>query len=224
MLTGISAIGPRAPSDASTVWKAEQLLGIDRNVRPVYAYVGCLHPALGRIGLVVSQDWFLRDPHGVTRCDTGGLAGRMGGFHHLDEAEATEALTQLTHAPTYAWQEGLATEVEGAFGAFRKYLSGDAPRASSLSDARQRCIDAVVAAKEVLDRRLWTWEARSFSEITSDDVLAVALAPEAWKELRARFEPRLPRRIALLIGYPTAAGTHHFSEEQVVATFEGVAV
>ncbi len=206
---------------AAVVSQAEELLGIDPARRPVYAYVAFLHPALGSVGLIVTRGWFARDPHGVSRCDTGGLVGRIKGFRHLTVDQAERALKELTHLPSHPWEEALATEVTGAFGAFRGYISGATPRSGSYRDARQACIDAVIREKEELDPRLWIWEARCFSSITADDVEAVAIAPEAWKELYDRYGAALPvDGIEYLIGHATPEGLHHFREDQVVAMFE----
>jgi hypothetical protein len=100
--------------------------------RPVYAYVGCLHPKLGRIGFIVAHAWFRRDPHGVSRCDSGGLAGCKGGFAHLKPAEAHVALLKLSHSAKNPWVRYLLKEVRHAFGALREYLRGD-PRRSAPS-------------------------------------------------------------------------------------------
>jgi hypothetical protein len=221
LLTRATSLGPRAPTDAAVVSRAEDLLGIDPARRPVYAYVGFLHPGLGRVGLIVARGWFAREPHGVARCDTGGLVGRIGGFRHLTQNQADSALAELTHPPTHAWEEAMATEVMEAFGAFRRYISGATPRDGSHGGARRICIDAVVSGGEALDPRLWIWEARSFSNITTDDVEALAIAPEAWKELQGRYGDDLPLDIEYLVGQATPGGLHHFREEQVVAFFEG---
>jgi len=145
----------------------------------------------------------------------------MGGFRFLDSDEVHTALVDLSHAPGQPWEDHLMDEVDRAFGQFRKYLSGQTPNPKCYGDVRQKCIDAVRLAKEVLDRRLWTWEARSFAEIRIGDVDAVALAPEAWKELRDRFDGDLPLGIQYLIGHVAETGAHYFSEEQVVAAFAG---
>lgn len=220
VLNGTAPLGPRDPHEKSAVWEAERLLGIARLKRPVYSYVGCLHPELGRIGLIVAPEWFRREPHGVSRCDTGGLAGRIGGFRYLDEVEARNAVTDLSHRPCRPWRSDLLTEVAAAFVDFRGYLRGQPPNPDCYTDVRQKCIDAVRHASERLDRRLWTWEARCFASITADDVDAVALAPEAWKEFSARFDGDLPAHVQFLIGHAAGTGIHHFNEEQVVTAFE----
>jgi hypothetical protein len=187
----------------------------------VYAFVGCLHPALGRIGFIVSHDWFGRDPHGVSRCDSGGLLCGQGGFAHLTPDEARKALRVLSHPPSHPWVRDLLSEVREAFGQFRDYLRGAEPKPSCYRDARQKCIDGVRKANGILDRRLWTWEARSFSAIGLEDIEAVAIAPEAWKELRPRLGDNLPDRVVFLPGRATPAGIDYFLEEQVVTAFAG---
>jgi len=220
VLTGTAGLGPRMPQKSSVVWEAERQLGIDPAKRPVYTFVGCLHPALGRIGFIVSEGWFGREPHGVSRCDTGGLAGRIGGFSFLDQREAVAALVELSHKPSLPWEKHLLAEVHSAFGQFRQYLTGDPPKPSCYRDVRQKCIDEVRRTREGLDRRLWTWEARGFAEIAVGDVEAVAIAPEAWKELSALLDGEIPSGVNFLIGRVGATGTHHFSEDGVVAAFE----
>jgi hypothetical protein len=221
VLDGSRPLGPRDPHESSVVWEAERHLGIARNKRPVYVYVGCLHPKLGSIGFIVSRAWFGREPHGVTRCDSGGLVSGRWGFRHLEPAEAVAALLGLSHAPDIPWEEHLLFEVGDAFGEFRKYLSGEVPKPNCYRDARQKCIDGENAAKMTLDRRLWTWEARGFAPIAEADVEAIVLAAEASKKLLDRFGGKLPGSMPLVIGHASAAGMHHFEEDDVVAAFEG---
>jgi hypothetical protein len=52
---------PRDPADPTAVVAAEDALGITPDARPIYAYVGDLHPALGTIGLMIERSW-LREP------------------------------------------------------------------------------------------------------------------------------------------------------------------
>jgi hypothetical protein len=168
----------------------------------------------------LDQKWFNRDPHGVSRCDTGGLAGRIGGFKYLNEKQALKAVKKLSHRPRLPWRRYLGDELRRGFADLRSYLRGEAPKLKC-RDARQICINGVLSAAEVLDRRLWTWEARGFAEIRLEDVDAVALAPEAGKELEDRLGGNLPARVEFLIGHATATGIHHFLEDQVVLAFEG---
>jgi len=207
--------------DPATVSRAEAILKIDPARRPVYAYAAFLHPDLGRIGLIVGSEWFTRDPHGVSRCDSGGLAGCVGGFGHLTEDQAARALEDLTHVSPHRWEDAWVTEVKDAFGGFRGYIAGAAPRRGCYKDARQTCIDAVLAKSGLLDPRLWVWEVRSFSSIARGDIEAVALAHEAWKELHENYGDDLPiDGIRYLVGRPADEGLHHFREDEVVAAFE----
>jgi len=67
---GDTRLEPRLPVDPTAVLGAEFLLGAIP--RPVYAFVGSLHPDLGCVGLVLSRTWASRSVQGVTRCDSGG--------------------------------------------------------------------------------------------------------------------------------------------------------
>jgi hypothetical protein len=224
LLKGALVLGPRDPSDESAVWLAESILNIDRTKRPVYAYVGCLHPDMGRIGIIMGYEWFVREPHGVSRCDTGGLAGCRGGFRHLSPAEAAAAVSSLSYSPPHpGWRQFLAKEVRTSFGVWKSYLRGDEPTVTTWRDVRRRCIEAVRNTGTDLDRRLWTWEARAFAGIERHNVESIVLAPGAYKEFRDRFStPPPPAHVHILVGTTNASGVHYFLEDQVVNAFQGV--
>ena len=131
ILMGSRSLGPRDPVDTSSVWSAEGTLGIRPDKRPVYAYVGCLHPALGRIGLILRRAGFWREPHGVSRCDTGGLAGRVEGFSCLTPTEAALAVKELSYPANVPWERHLNVEVAMAYGfvsGWTRYLRGEIPK------------------------------------------------------------------------------------------------
>ncbi|MBN8490332.1 MAG: hypothetical protein J0M00_02730 [Burkholderiales bacterium] len=215
------AIGARAPSDVEAVSDAELALGLQ--VRPVYAYVGDLHPALGRIGLILSGRWYRRLPLGVSRCDTGGLVGLKGGFGCLGKKErAEEVLSRLTMRRVPHW--GLLFRMElfrchGRLRGWLNYLRG-LPPSKDLKDDRDIFIRSMGTNE---DRRLWTWEARSGSPIEKGDLVAVALSPEAAKPILAdyRTNPSAFRAIIVIVGSASARGIHHFDEEKVVRAFMG---
>jgi len=224
LMNGLAPIGPRAPQESSVVWLAENLLKIERNRRPVYAYVGSLHPDLGTIGLVLKQSWLTRAPHGVSRCDTGGLAGRLGGFSTLTIEEANEALVSLSLPIDDSWSTVLEVEVNAAHpGGWHNYLRGSPPTADQLSDVRGICLRKVQQSGKVPDPRLWTWEARSFANIEPFDVEAIALSPEAAKDLYNRLVTTgvAPPSARVITGRPTSAGIHYFQEDAVLQAFRG---
>ena len=221
LLDGSTPIGPREPVRADVVSGAERILDIQPDNRPVYAYVGSLHPELGRVGLILRGDWFDRNPHGTTRCDSGGLAGRCAAFSVLSEAEAEEALLQLSFRAADPWEPALQMEVAAAFGSYRAYLEGRAPADASLHDVRDRCIRDARASGLELDRRVWTWEARSFSAVELRDVTTVVLTPEAFKEVTEYLRSRGmgPPGARVIEGHVDPAGVHYFQEQQVVEAF-----
>jgi hypothetical protein len=205
----------------TAVSEAEAALGL--KVRPVYAYVGDLHPALGKVGLIISHRWYRRRPLGVSRCDTGGLVGRIGGFNCLKEAGAAKrALRKLTMKRRPDWSLWFRFELfrsHGGLDGWRRYLRGHPP-SRALNDERDLFIKSVPAPA---DRRLWTWEARSDSPIQKGDVLAIALTAEAAKLVlkERRANPSVFKKINLLVGSATGGGVSHFDEENVVLAFMG---
>jgi hypothetical protein len=54
---GMLELLPRQPADREAVDAAESALGVAPDARPVYAYLGDLHPALGTVGLVLERSW-----------------------------------------------------------------------------------------------------------------------------------------------------------------------
>lgn len=225
LLKNTDTLKPRDPTAKSVVWAAEGLLGIAPGKRPVYAYIGDLHPALGHIGVIISHTWFWREAQGVSRCDSGGLIGCMGGFNCLSPDEAAQALTALSHGPNDKWEQFFCTEIATAFrfwDVWKRYLRGHVPTLSPRRDVRARCIEAVLAGGGAPDRRLWTWEARSYSEVTVADVNTVVFAPEAFKDFDSRFAgTTLPSHVNILCGSVSSSGVHYFEEEQVFNAFMG---
>lgn len=225
ILSGTQRLGPRNPAVTSVVWRAKELLGIARHKRPVYAFVGCLHPPLGRIGLIISDNWFRREAHGVSRCDTGGLVGCIGGFGCLTTDEAEKAVVDLSHPPDDGWEQSFSVELRNAFGFFsgwRRYLRGEIPKSKALNDIRGRCVESNTVGGKRPDRRLWTWEARGYAEVVVQDVEAIVLAPGAFKEFLGRLSGApLPSTLRVLRGSATASGVHYFEEDQVIAAFQG---
>jgi len=225
-LDGKTELDARAATNSAVVARAEGWLGIAPDQRPVYSYAGCLHPALGRIGLVLSTGWLTRGLQGGSRCDSGGLAGGLGGFacigpHH---AECKAALLDLSFAGTHNWRDDLHTEVSAAYGAeVQAYVRGDEPVLASLDDHRRRFVQ-YAHAKGITDkRRLWTWEFRATSPAKNTDVYAIALAHEAFKlfdELRRDSGLDFPD-LRVISGSVGPSAVHHFQELEVVEALSG---
>lgn len=224
LLRGDAQLEARAPTDSIAVQTAEDWLGISPDRRPVYAYVGCLHPALGRIALVLYPTWLDRDPHGVTRCDSGGLAGRFGGFEAIPVDECPVALKELTLSGTEDWRGELDTEIEQAYEhGHAGYVQGHQPDPGPLDGHRCRCIEHAERENIADARRLWTWEARSFAAATAEDVHALVLANEAFKEFDQlrRDNGDIPEHVEVIQGCVHAEAVEYFREERVHAVLLG---
>lgn len=224
---GDTTIGPRPPTNR-VVYDAERELGILRTRRPVYAYVGCLHPHLGTIGVVIKREWFGVDAHGVTRCDTGGLIGRIKGFSHGPAGGELRAIKTLTHKPA-KWEPAMDRELETAHGGWEPYVRGRVPETKSLDSYRRICVETERSAGRSPDRRLWTWEARVFADIAAKDIRAIVMTEEATKKFEALRDAR-PRAVPDSIeAVPCAEDPVtvdgvtkllcHFDEDRVVELF-----
>jgi hypothetical protein len=226
LVYGRQVLGPRDPMDAAAVQTAENGLGISSMRRPVYTFVGCLHPELGRIGVIVHASWLDLAPHGVTRCDTGGLAGRRGSFEALTLPEATDALITLA-VPLSDWRGLLQEEIRLLYDSVSDYLCGVQPRLTDLGDCRKTCIEHALTrnASAAPDRRLWTWEARGFADIERSHLVALVVAPETAKEVLEAFTTRPPPHpIDLITGSVDEHGVHYFNDDRVFAAFQSMVV
>lgn len=208
------------PTEPDVVSAAEAVLGL--TTRPVYGYVGDLHPKLGRIGLIVSERWYRRSPLGVSRCDSGGLVGLHGAFGCIAKDAARAALLRLTMKESLTWGLRFRLEVfmcHGRLGGWLSYLRGQPPQ-RPLKDDRDAFIDNMSFDK---DRRIWTWEARSESPIQRGDVEAIAITAEALKHVvpALRGTPSAFSNIKVIRGSASSVGVHHFDEENVVMAFMG---
>jgi len=220
LLAGGAGIGPRQPSNSNAVSLSETILGISLR-RPVYAYVGCLHPALGRIGLIIDHGWYYEDPHGMTKCDSGGLASCIGGFSCLSADVAARALVDLTLAARTPWEGEIDDEISAAYPDWDAYLDGTQPRSDRLDKVRRECMEKAISAGADIDRRLWTWEVRAFSHIRRSHLAAVALTSEAYKELDHILRERSQTvDVQLLRGNVSPLGVEHFHERQVLDAFK----
>jgi hypothetical protein len=218
---GRRALLPRSPADPSSVDAAESALGISTDARPVYAYVGDLHPGLGTVGLVIDRSW-LHALTGVTRCDSGGLAGRRGAFVALDPGEALAALHALTFsgASVPDWAPAFTQEVDAAHrDGPSGYVNGDEPDVSTWHDARSKCFRRASFPR---DRRLWTWEARFEQGPAPGDVVALALSRSAAAVLEDLHRRGLdvPPTVRVLYGSSSSDGSQ-FHDPSVRALLAG---
>ena len=187
---------------------------------PIYTFAGCLHPRLGTIGLVISQKCLPRCLQGVSRCDTGGLFGRLGAFIHVPAGEVQAALDDMACA-NCCWDSAFSTEIAGSYPSDRAYVGGATPRHEAWRDARSRCITAHLnEGNSAIDRRLWTWEVRLSAPPRPDEYEAlVLLSPEAFKKLEQLHRDGLavPPQVRIIIcGRAGPEGVDRFNEAATV--------
>lgn len=202
LIIGAKVLEPRSPKDPDCVEHAERTLGA--HPRPIYAFVGDLHPELGNVGLVISRQWAARYTQGVSACDTGGLAGRKGCFIEIPEDSVDEALRELSTPEGIeleAWEQRFSKEIEASYSAGAGgYIRGDEPDTSRWTDPRRRCIEATPRDSESFDRRLWTWEIRFDQPPQPKEIEALVVSYESGKVLRAERRRRggLPRSVRVV--------------------------
>lgn len=166
VLAGTVSLDARQPDAPTVVAMAEELLRIRADARPVYAYLGDLHPELGTIGLILDHDWIAHGLRGVSRCDSGGLAGGMGDFGLVEEEMRHNELKELSSETSSlfdvdGWQACFVEEVALSYGGqVEPYVRGTEPVVSGWGDVRRTCIEQSRQLQHDLDRRLWTWECR----------------------------------------------------------------
>jgi hypothetical protein len=183
---GHTKLEPRLPVDPTAVLGAESILGA--HPRPVYAFVGSLHPDLGCVGLVLSRTWASRSVQGVTRCDSGGLFARRGAFGCLVADEPAAALVALSTPAMCAavdWEPHFAEEIDSRHpGGVAGYVAGDVPNLDKESeDVRARCVHHAHEQAMKIDRRLWSWELRMQGAPEPEEILAIVLSQESFKRL-----------------------------------------
>jgi hypothetical protein len=209
-LCGDRGLSSRTPSAAQTVSGAENALGYDANARPVYCFLGDLHPDLGTVGLVVERR-FAESASGVSKCDSGGLFGGKGGFAAIPEPDRSALLCELSFIDGKAgpdWEPAFDHELEAHHGSARDYVDGRSPR-QPLSDRRAEVVRAAG------DRRAWTWELRTRQEITETEVVAVVLSPERAKALET-FTRKSSIRAEVLTVAPTERGIAYAFHSTIV--------
>jgi hypothetical protein len=211
LATGAARLEARPPSNPEAVHRAEEIL--KARPRPVYAYLGDLHPYLGRVGLIFDRKWAERSLQGLTRCDSGGLAECLGGFCFLGKDEAAEALVDLSTpatCPLSSWPAQFADEIEKSYSeGVEHYVHGHPPETRDWTDQRKHCIESIKSQGGELDRRLWTWEARMHQPPIREDLQVVVLSHEAFKRLESlrRQGSELPETVRLIVGVAGKADT-----------------
>lgn len=193
----------RDPQNATAVATAEAILGYPE--RPVYAYVGDLHPCLGKAGLIVSRAWSDRALKGLTCCDSGGLADGIGGFVGILASDRPGVLTNLStpvHCANGEWERVFADEVEQHHpNAAHGYIEGQAPVLAT-ADPRRACVEFVVAQGDTPDRRLWTWELHLDDGPDPDDIKALVVPEQSFQQVlhQRRNGRRLPTAVRVIRG------------------------
>lgn len=221
ILAGESALSPRPPSDVDAVSAAERLMGMSAS--PIYTYAGCLHPALGAIGLIISPNCLPKCLQGVSRCDTGGLVGRRGSFVHLPESDVAEALTQLT-CHNGRWRRDFSGELASSYRSVTEYVAGSPPNVAAWRDARARCISSHMQLEgNAPDRRLWTWEVRLVTHPRAADYEALVVSAEVFKKLDSlrRQGARIPDSVKIIRGGVGPTGVHYFHETETTNALIG---
>lgn len=218
---GASKLTPRDPDCSSAVLGAEELL--KATPRPIYAFVGLLHPELGTVGLIISMNWASRSLQGVSRCDSGGLAGRMGAFACAQDPRPR--LLEISYLPPNVgqWATDFSDEVSSSYAKGKwDYVSGVEPQSSHWSDIRAECI---LFARDhgLMDRRLWSWEARLRDSPTPDEVECLVLSPEMRKRLELlRYDGlQIPASLRVISASVERDGVHWFDQEPVWDAFLG---
>ena len=221
---GSQALAPRKPVSVEAVTQAEAIL--KAIPRPVYAFVGLLHPELGTVGLIISPGWARRCLQGVSKCDSGGLLGRLGGFACIEDGDLEGALLEvsLIEDSLDQWLVVFTSELRKSYlQAEHGYVSGEEPDCSGWKDIRSRCIRHARASGSS-DRRLWSWEVRLEGSPAPDEVECLVVSPEMRKRLEVRRMGGtvIPDSLAILAGSVTERGIHWFNSPCVHRAFFGV--
>ena len=211
---GRLALRPRDPREADAVSSAESILGA--SPRPVYCFVGCLHPQLGTVGMIFDEASCSDGLQGVSRCDSGGLAGGMGPFEYVPVNERETALVALSFrdGQLNQWNGEFMTELISSYSDPVEYAHGVEPDTSRWSDARAHCLEEVAravaaGALDATDRRVWTWEARfergphhrQLRVIVLSSGEASSLNVDELRELAG-----LPNNVRVITGRPSPGG------------------
>jgi hypothetical protein len=222
VVEGTAALTPRPPREEAAVRSAEAIMEL--RAPPIYAYLGLLHKALGTVGLIIGPSWVSRSVVGVSRCDSGGLAGGFGGFCCIKDREASlKELCYLGENLSH-WQSHFIDELAQSYStADLDYVHGEVPRYEAWKDVRAASIQYAKDSKMDLDRRLWTWEAQLGGSPNPDEVECLILSPEMHKRLEVlrRGGRKVPTTVRILPGEVTSAGIHWFDSPLVQSAFLG---
>ncbi len=212
IVVGVRLLEAREPAERTIVFEAERVLGYESGRRPIYVYVGDIHPDLGVVGLVVRRDLSVQS---VTRCDSGGMFGGKGNFDAVvtEERQAAMLLLSLLEGQgADLWEEEFDDEVREVHLSAEAYVRGDCPEPSRFphGDPRRDCVRRGLAGSaRPIDRRAWTWEARTISPPRSEQILAVVLsntANEMYQQLVAREDTVLLPQQPVIPAEDRAAG------------------
>lgn len=203
---------PRPPTDQKAVQHAEKILNKQSDHssddRPIYAYIGDLHPDLGCVGLIFSRDWGRREFEGGSRCDSGGLAEGHGHFCGVIRSKRDAALCAISSPVSFdhaTWEVAFAEEIKASYAnGSSGYIDGDVPNTKTWphGDVRKELVPKLQASPPDggLDRRLWTWELRMKDSPYQKELIAIVTSYEAFKWLKVsrRVVGELPESIYIL--------------------------
>ena len=223
---GRLVLRPRDPSEPEAVSSAESILGA--SPRPVYCFVGCLHPKLGTVGMIFDEASCSDGLQGISRCDSGGLAGGMGPFEFVPANERQTALVALSFrdGQLNRWNGEFETELTSSYSDPVEYAQGAEPDTSGWGDVRAQCLEEVAraiaaGALDVTDRRVWTWEARfergphhrQLRVLVLSSSEASSLTIDELRELAG-----LPNDVRVITGRPSPGGIEPvFASDEVAA-------
>lgn len=222
LLEGKIQLEARPPRDGAAVSAAEAIMELED--RPIYAFLGLLHPELGTVGIIIVPAWASRCARGVSRCDSGGLGGGKGGFACVkNKTEALRALL-FTGKGLEQWESAFLEEISRSYTAAEvDYVHGVTPEYTDWHDARAEGIRYLSDGGVELDRRLWTWEAQLLGSPLPQEIECIVLSPEMYKKLNALRHDgqRMPSSVRILPGELTSSGIHWFDSDPVRAAFLG---
>jgi hypothetical protein len=211
----------------AAVAAAEAILGA--GTRPVYCFVGCLHPGLGTVGMIFDRACCDDGLQGVSRCDSGGLAGGIGVFAYVPEDDRGNSLIEMSFMGDRlaSWPDEFDEELASSYTAPAEYARGTLPNTDGWGDVRARCLESHSQAIEQglpdvppSDRRVWTWEAR-LNEGPEPHRLRFLVLSEAQRNSLTLDQLRdlgdMPDHVRVIVGRSTADGTEELFANAEVA-------